>query len=193
MPRKLCLFGGSFDPTHLGHQVLAQRAHEACGLDALHFIPANRSPFKQKQPALFSNDERLAILKLYAQALPWASVSELDLQLPPPSWTWRLIKIYRQQEPDAELYWLMGVDQWDLLEKWARFDYLREQLTFIVHHRDHAPKEKAGVRAHFITGHHPASATQIRELLQGGKPLPEGWLLPEAEERCRQFIAAKQA
>lgn len=185
---KICLFGGSFDPVHCGHLTIAQAAVRACGLDRIIFLPAAQSPFKQGKQHLFSDTQRLKLLRLATADLPWAEVSELDLQLPPPSWSWRLVEHYRQEHPKATLYWLLGTDQWTELHRWARFDYLAQELHFIVYHRGEAPRPREGVRSTFIPGHHPASSTEIRQALRNGTPLPADRLPLPVEQCARSFI-----
>lgn len=176
---KTCLFGGSFDPVHAGHLAIAAAAQQLCALDEVVFLPAACSPFKQGKSTYFTDVQRLHMLHLATAELPWATVSELDLQLPPPSWSWRIVEHWHQQHPEAELYWLMGTDQWEQLHRWARYDYLCELLHFIVYHRDEAPQPRPGVRSTFIcTGMHPASSSVIREALQNGTVVPDGWLHP---------------
>lgn len=185
---KTCLFGGSFAPVHAGHLTIAAAAQKHCGLDEVVFLPAACSPFKLGTSAYFSDEQRLHMLHLATADLPWASVSELDLQLPPPSWSWRIAEHWHLQHPEAELYWLMGTDQWEQLHRWARYDYLCELLHFIVYHREEAPKPRPGVRSTFIcTGMHPASSSNIRETLKNSVPIPEGWLHPAVAN----YIATK--
>ena len=187
---KTCLFGGSFDPVHAGHLQMAADAQRACKLDEVVFLPAAESPFKQGQRLMFSNGDRLAMLRLATQELPWARVSALDLELPPPSWSWRVVEAWKREHPQAELFWLLGTDQWDELHRWGRYDYLVRQLTFIVYHRDHAPAPRAGVRAVFLQGRHPASASEIRRCLQRRDPLPENWMPRACESYARSRTQA---
>ena len=189
---KTCLFGGSFDPVHAGHLQMAAAAQRTCGLDEVVFLPAAESPFKQGRRHMFTGEQRLAMLRLATQGLPWARVSGLDLQLPPPSWSWRIVEAWRREQPRAQLFWLLGTDQWDELHRWGRYDYLVQQLTFIVCHRGHAPAPRAGVRAVFLKGEHPASASQIRLCLQQGTPLPDAWLTPPCEQFARRHANAPE-
>lgn len=176
---KACLFGGSFDPVHAGHLAIASAAQHHCALDEVIFLPAACSPFKLGKTTFFTDAQRLQMLHQATADLPWARVSELDLQLPPPSWSWRIAEFWHKQHPDAELYWLMGTDQWEQLHRWARYDYLCELLHFIVYHRDEEPQPRPGVRSTFIcTGMHPASSSGIRTALQNGTPVPDAWLHP---------------
>lgn len=185
---KICLFGGSFDPVHSGHLTIAEAAVQRCALDKVVFLPAAQSPFKQGKRHFFDDEQRVTLLKLATAPLPWAEVSELDLQLPPPSWSWRLVEHYRRTEPHAELFWLLGTDQWQELHRWGRYDYLVEQLHFIVYHRGETPQPREGVRSTIIAGNHPAAATLIREALTQGVPLPDGWMPTEIEQAARDFL-----
>lgn len=162
---KLCLFGGSFDPVHEGHIAVARRAVESCALDKVHFLPCAQSPLKENTPGA-TDRQRLEMLCLATRDLPWAIVDRMDLDLPPPSWSWRLAELFHQKFPDAELFWLMGTDQWRDLEKWGRWEYLSSLVTFIVHYREEAPILRPGVRALFLDGHHPSAASVIRESRQ---------------------------
>lgn len=176
---KTCLFGGSFDPVHSGHLAIAERAYTACGLGRVVFLPAARSPFKEEGSLMFSDEARLAMLKVAVQGLEWAEVSDLDMRLPAPSWSWRIVEAWQHAHPEDELYWLLGTDQWELLHLWAKPEYLAAHLTFIVYHRGAEPAERPGVRAIFMSGpEHPASSSAIRESWRRGKEAPTGWLPP---------------
>lgn len=187
MPR-ICLFGGSFDPIHAGHLHIAQAAQQACQLDEIVFLPAACSPFKMEHTPLLSEQQKLELLHLATKKLAWAQVSDVDLKLPRPSYSWRVVEHWLQLNPNCELFWLMGVDQWQELKRWARFDYLIDKLHFIVHHRDEAPAPRAGVRTTFLAGHHPASSSAIREAILAGKCLPDNYLVEGTGDLLRQLI-----
>ena len=82
---KTCLFGGSFDPVHTGHLTIAQAAVDTVGLHKVVFLPAVCSPFKTGSTAYFNAEQRVRMLRQATADLPWAEVSELDLQLPHPA------------------------------------------------------------------------------------------------------------
>lgn len=186
---KICLFGGSFDPVHCGHIHIATEARAQVALDKVIFLPAACSPFKTGKNTLFDDTTRLAMLRKATQSLAWAEVSDLDLNLPPPSWSWRLVECYRNLLPEANLFWLMGTDQWEQLHRWARYDYLTQQLTFIVYHRAASPAPRENVRSIFIPGNHPASSSAIRQSLQNKTPLPPTWLPLGVEEIALHHLA----
>lgn len=177
---KVCLFGGSFDPVHNGHLAIATAAQQECGLDEVVFLPAACSPFKVDSRTYFSDAQRVDMLNLATKSLSWARVSTLDLELPPPSWSWRVAQLWLEQNPGVELFWLMGTDQWEQLHRWARYEYLCEMLHFIVYHRDTPPAPREGVRSTFIcAGLHEASSSGIRAALNEARDIPSGWLHPD--------------
>lgn len=181
---KLCIFGGSFDPVHEGHVRVASRARECCGLDRVLFMPCSLSPLKEQAPSV-SDARRCRMIELALKGLDWAVLDRTDLNLPPPSWSWRVAESVAACHPGAELFWLMGKDQWDSLEKWGRWRHLADMATFIVYHRGGAPDPREGVRAVFIEGDEPASSTGIREALRAGVcPVPH--LNPEVESFIRR-------
>ncbi len=180
---KRCLFGGSFDPVHLGHLAIARRAVAGCGLDEMVFLPAARSPLKEANPAA-SDGQRLNMLELALHDVPWAVIDRTDLELPPPSWSWRVAEHFHSLYPGDGLFWLMGADQWNDLERWGRWGYLSELVTFIVHYRSEALAERKGVSAVFIEGEHPASSSEIRRRLATGQSVPAGWL----DEKVLHYI-----
>lgn len=188
---KVCLFGGSFDPVHEGHLAIAAEAQRLCALDQVVFLPAARSPFKEEGSLFFTDEQRLAMLREAVRGMPWAVVSDLDMRLPAPSWSWRVVEACLAERPGDELFWLLGTDQWELLHLWARPDFLAQHLTFIVYHRGRAPEPRPGVRSIFLSGaEHPASSSVIRAHLTSRSPLPPAWLPPGVEKLARLYTGA---
>lgn len=180
MTNRIALFGGSFDPPHKAHLAIAQAAVAQCRLARVVFIPCQISPLKGRVPGA-SGAQRVEMLRLATDGLAWAEVSEWELARPGPSYSWQTAEHFAEENPGAELYWLMGEDQWAALERWARPEFLRERLTFIVFARNgEKPQERPGWRAHFLTGEWRGSSTEARGLLGAG--LPAAHLLPRAVE-----------
>ncbi len=160
-PRKIGLFGGTFDPIHLGHLHLANLAREGLALDEVRFIPCRISPHKTgSQPA--NPEHRLHMLRLATAALPWAVVDDIELASQEPNFSYRTAGLIHDRFPDARLFWIMGGDQWEKLPAWKHPEKLAALVEFIVLARDDFPAAREGYRMHLITGQHPASATAIR-------------------------------
>lgn len=185
-PRKIALFGGTFDPPHLGHIAMARAAIDQAGVDEVLFIPCALSPHKTSTPPAAPAADRLAMLKLATQDLPWAIVSDIDLQLPSPSFTWRTVKAIATSYPKGtQIHWILGADQWENLELWARPEFLRDHLHFLVLPRqgdDTTPR--VGWSATMIHAEHPASSSAIRKAV--GKVADRGecfnWLHPAVHQ-----------
>ena len=181
-PRRVALFGGTFDPVHRGHVLVAETARKELDLDLVVFIPCRQSPHKE-DGTLATEDERIEMLELALEGRPWASVSEIEIQLPPPSFSWITAEAMLEIYPKSRLFWLMGSDQWSVIQTWTRPDYLADLVEFIVHDREGGAAPQPGFRAHFIAGAHPASASAIRA--QAADALPSEWLDPKVEHYIR--------
>ena len=175
-PDKICLFGGTFDPIHLGHTHIATVAVQQLGLDRVIFLPCRQSPHKEGlQPA--SAEARLSMCQLATEELRWAEVDDMDLTSPPPSYSWRTAEAMAARFSGARLFWLMGTDQWQALPRWSQSERLANLVEFIVFSRGAPPEAQRGFRMHAIDGHHPASASLIRQAPNGSNA--QQWLHPK--------------
>jgi nicotinate-nucleotide adenylyltransferase len=170
---KIGLFGGSFDPVHCGHLLVALAACEELGLDRLYFIPAAQSPFKpQSQPA--PAPERLRLLRLALAGQTHYEIDEQELHRGGVSYTIDTVKDYARRFPGDELYYLIGADHIPLLPKWRAAEELAALAHFVVIPR---PGETAGAlqgpfRLHTLKGFALAvSSSQIRARIKAGLPI----------------------
>ncbi len=190
---RTCLFGGTFDPVHTGHLAIAHAAVEQLALGRVIFLPAAQSPFKTGVQTLFTPQQRVDMLRVALSDWPQAEVSELDLHMAPPSWSWRVVEAWLAQHPDDELYWLLGSDEWEQLHRWARLDYLIDHLRFIVYHRGEELQQRPGVNAVFLNGPmYGVSATELRDRLKRHLLVPAGWLPSAVEKMARRICGGPQ-
>jgi nicotinate-nucleotide adenylyltransferase len=176
-PKRIALFGGTFDPVHLGHVHLARAAREAAELDEVRFLPCRISPHKLGQVSAPSED-RLAMLRLATESLSWAVVDDFELHAPEPSYSYLTAQALTRRNPEAEWFWIMGTDQWEALPRWKHPERLATCVTFLVLTRGESPVPRDGFRMREVPGAgHPASATAIRASLASGEPMPP-WLDP---------------
>lgn len=128
---KLGLFGGSFDPIHLGHLLVAQAAREELELTRLFFIPAAQSPFKSdSRPALPA--ERLRLLRLALAGKEWCEVDEQEIQRGGVSYTVDTVRNYLKRFPDAQIFYLIGTDHISKLPQWREANELAKLVEFVV-------------------------------------------------------------
>lgn len=132
---KIALFGGTFDPIHLGHTTVAAAAAEHIGADAVVFIPAKRSPLKNSVPQA-RGDDRLRMVNLAIAGNDKFSVSDCELRKPRPSYTLETVRRFQgRYGAAASIYWLMGADAVDDLPNWHRVVELIDQCDLSVMYR----------------------------------------------------------
>lgn len=176
--QRICLFGGTFDPVHLGHSYIARAAIRELHLDELIFLPCRQSPHKTGKKHA-SGEHRLNMCRMAIEGVPSVSVDDHDLTATEPSYSWRTAEHMKKRFPDARLFWLMGTDQWQALPRWNRAEHLADLVEFIVFTRGDEPEPRKGFRLHSIQGDHPASASAIRKaILQGEESHVKEWLNP---------------
>ncbi len=175
-PRKIALFGGTFDPVHLGHLHLATLAKDSLGLDQLRFLPCQISPHKLgSSPA--SAADRYEMLRLATAKIPWALVDDYELHREGPSYSYQTAEAMAARFPEAQLYWIMGSDQWAALPDWKHPEILADLCEFIVFARGEIPQAREGYRMQVITDEHPAAASEIRQAIFENR-IPPPWLHP---------------
>ena len=128
---KLGIFGGSFDPVHLGHLLVAQAAVEELGLDRLFFIPAAQSPFKpENKPA--PDAVRLQLLRLALAGKPNCEVDGQEIRRGGVSYTVDTLRDYAKRFPGAQLFYLIGADNAAKLNAWREPAELARLAEFVV-------------------------------------------------------------
>jgi nicotinate-nucleotide adenylyltransferase len=187
---KLGLFGGSFDPVHLGHLLVTQAAIEELGLDRLCFIPAAQSPFKpDNQPAPASL--RLQWLRLALAGRTNCEIDDQEIRRGGVSYTIDTVRDYAKRCPQAELFYLIGTDNAAKLNEWREAGELARLVQFVVTPRPgEAPANfPTPFRGRTLKGFPLAiSSSQIRARAKAGLPLEPLLPAPVAGAIC----AAKQ-
>ena len=118
--RKIALFGGTFDPIHLGHTTVAADALERIGAEKIIFVPAKRSPLKGFLPRANDN-HRLKMVSLAIAGEKYFQVSDYELKRPAPSYTLTTIqKFQADYGSETSIHWLIGADGVDDLTYWYK-------------------------------------------------------------------------
>jgi nicotinate-nucleotide adenylyltransferase len=184
---RLALFGGSFDPVHLGHLLVAQAAREELDVARLFFIPAAQSPFKPEQKPSPAK-ERLRLLRLALAGKEWCEIDEQELQRGGVSYTIETVRDYARRFPHGQLFYLIGADNVAQLPKWREAGELARLAEFVTIPR---PGEANGAfpapfRGRTLKGFPlGVSSSQIRQRVQAGLAIDH--LVPEAvAEAIRQ-------
>ncbi len=178
---RIGLFGGSFDPIHAGHLSIAKKAIEQFQLNRVIFIPAAQSPLKANSPAA-SNEDRIEMIRLAIGDSPSLDVSTVEIERGGISYSIETAKILARQNPEAQLFWIIGGDQVKQLDRWRNIEGLAQKVEFIYLERDDQTDIPEVVSN--LTKLHPlqmeripASSTEIRNQAKSGD-LPK-YFLPE--------------
>lgn len=131
---RIGILGGTFDPPHLGHLVLAEYAVEELGLSQVLFVPAADPPHKRgivRSPISL----RLPMLELAIDNDPRYRISRVDIDRPGPHYAVDMVGLLQDAMPNTELYFLMGSDSFSELPNWSRPDELIRRCKIVVHDR----------------------------------------------------------
>ncbi len=116
--RKIALFGGTFDPIHLGHIAVAADAAKMIGAEKIIFVPAKRSPLKGFFPRA-SDSDRFKMISLAIAHNKNFQVSDYELKRPEPSYTLETVRKFQgDYGGETSIYWLIGADSIDELQLW---------------------------------------------------------------------------
>lgn len=186
---RIGIFGGTFNPPHVGHIRAAQAAVQALGLDRLLMIPVNYAPHKKLPEGSPTPEQRLQMLRIACGDDPALRPSDLEIDRGGTSYTYETVEQVRSVYPDAKLFLLMGSDMFLTFHNWKDPQRILDQATLAVFCRGHkderakitVKKQEMEAAGHEVCliDHEPVdiSSTQLRRLLAfqcAGEFLPAG-------------------
>jgi nicotinate-nucleotide adenylyltransferase len=187
---RIGVFGGTFDPPHVGHLLLASDAREALRLDSLIFIPAATQPLKIHAPSVASPQDRLEMVRLAVADDANYTVDDTEIARKGLSYTVDTLEHLSKRHPGAELFLLLGEDALAGVPQWRNPERIRELATLAVMRRsgpEGSPVTPIAVGVTAVsTRRVDVSSTEIRDRLRAGKSI-KGFV-PESVER---FIDAR--
>lgn len=127
--QRVGIVGGTFDPPHFGHLILAEYTREALGLNHVLFVPVGDHPQKADRLPI---QHRMAMLRMAIDNNPAFSISTVDLDRPGPHYSADTVQIIQEQYPGAQLYFVMGGDNWRSLPTWERARQLYQRARLAV-------------------------------------------------------------
>lgn len=193
--RRVGLLGGTFDPIHFGHLVIAEEVRTVLHLAEMVFVPAGHPPHKPGR-IVTEAQHRLAMLELAIASNPHFTISLVDLERPGPSYTVETLQVLRQQwGAQTAIYFVIGGDSLEDLLAWYDPAGILQQLTALVAvqrpgyeeaagYRDTLEARLPGIKQRLIMVQAPQldiSATDLRRRIAEGRPIK--YQTPEAVER----------
>jgi nicotinate-nucleotide adenylyltransferase len=133
--RKIALFGGTFDPIHLGHTHVANEAAELIGAEKVIFVPAKHSPLKEVYPRA-SGGDRMAMIAIAIEGKQNFEMSDYELNKSAPSYTLDTVRRFKTDYgSNVSIHWLIGADGIDDLPYWHRITDLIDECNISAMHR----------------------------------------------------------
>ncbi len=129
--KRIGLFGGTFDPPHIGHLISAQSIADTLALDEVIFIPASQPPHKLGL-SISSAEHRYNMLALAIEDNPKFSIDHVELNKAEPCYTINTVRYFLERYREDKLYWLIGADSLAELPSWYRFEELIELIDIVA-------------------------------------------------------------
>lgn len=188
-PVRIGVFGGTFDPIHVGHLVAAVDVRHALGLDRVLMVVANEPWQKVGERAVTPALDRLALVEAAVASCEGVEASSIEVERGGVSYTADTVEELRRRDPDGELYLVVGADVVGGLETWERLEAVRSAVTLVVVNRPGARSVELGgsgplARWRAVAIEMPAleiSSTDLRDRASAGRPLD--FLVPDAAIR----------
>ncbi len=178
--KKIGLFGGTFDPIHIGHIIVAEWVQDALDLQTVFFIPNLIHPFGKRKD-ITPAEHRLNMLRLAVKPFERFRISDYEIQKGGISYAIETIEYFESQMPQARLYYFIGADNLADFHKWHRYEEILQKVQLVVYDRkegqvpENLPKEKI---IFLQTPLIEISSTLIRERIRQGRAvrslLPNG-------------------
>lgn len=178
--KKIGIMGGTFNPPHIGHLMMANEALHTLSLDEVRFMP-NAIPPHKNQPGDATSAERLRMTELAIQGNEGFSLEPYEIERGGVSYSYDTLAALKVREPENDFYFIIGGDSVDSLHKWYRIDDLLKLVTFVgVDRPGHSGKSELAV-THIEAPLIDLSSTLIRDRLANNQTVT--YLIPKQVER----------
>ncbi|MBO4464853.1 MAG: nicotinate-nucleotide adenylyltransferase [Prevotella sp.] len=186
---RIGIFGGSFNPIHVGHISLARQLRQLAGLDEVWLMVSPQNPLKQGSNDLLDDRLRYQLARIALHGEEGIKACDYELHLPKPSYTWNTLQHLRQDFPDNTFVLLIGGDNWEHFHRWYKADDIMHEYQIVVYPRRGSetdtttlPSTVKIVNTELID----ISSTEIRQRVQQGESIKE--MVPSSIEPLVQRL-----
>jgi nicotinate-nucleotide adenylyltransferase len=178
---RIGIFGGSFDPIHIGHAIIAQHIINSGAVDRLWFMVSPVNPLKAGRERHVTDTDRLRMVEMVSRPMEGVETSAFEFTMPRPSYTIDTLNALQAKFPDDEFYLITGGDNWQIFNRWRNSDEILAKYHLLIYPRlgyevvipDELKERVALVDAPIIE----ISSTEIRERLANGQSVR--YLVPD--------------
>lgn len=168
--KRVGIIGGTFDPPHIGHLIVAQEVLHALQLDEVRFMPNHTPPHKTKNSNT-TNEDRLSMLEYAMEDHLNFKIERIELERNGPSYTYDTMVLLKNREPDVDFYFIIGADMVEQLYKWYKIDELVKIVKFVgVHRPNYQLKTQYPIKTLEIPSV-DISSSMIRKRIENGWPI----------------------
>jgi nicotinate (nicotinamide) nucleotide adenylyltransferase len=181
----ITIMGGSFNPVHSGHIEMVKAAHTEYGLDNIVFMP-NKSTYYKDNKAFADDEDRVNMIKLAIKDYPYMSISDMEIRRGGVTHTIDTIRELKAEDPSRKIYFIIGGDSLEWIEKWVDADELLGSVTFLTAVRGKTDRNRSrDIIRDIYTRHSDAailllnmeecdiSSTDIRERVSRGEEITD--------------------
>lgn len=186
--KKVGIMGGTFDPIHYGHLILAQNALDTFSLDEILFVPSG-TPWLKESTKVLSKNKRVSMTGMAIEDNPDFALSTIEIDREGNSYSYETVEELKRMQPKTDFYFIMGADSLLEIERWKHPGRLMAECTLLVAVRDDCDREGLEKQIIYLTDKYQAdikilpanridiSSTKIRRMIQEGKSVR--YMLPD--------------
>lgn len=137
--KKIGIMGGTFDPIHIGHLILGEKAYEQLGLSSVWFMPSGNPPHKRNRSGRATDEERVAMVQKAISGNPHFELSLMEMNEEGYSYTYRTLETLKNKTPDTDYYFIIGADSLYNFATWKEPARICQACTLVVATRNHTP------------------------------------------------------
>ncbi len=141
-PRKrIGIMGGTFDPIHVGHLILGEKAYEQLSLDKVWFMPSGNPPHKQNREGRATDEERAEMVRIAIRDNPHFALSLLEMNEEGYTYTYRTLERLGEENPDTDYFFIIGADSLFTFSSWMKPERICAACTLVAAVRNHVPEQ----------------------------------------------------
>lgn len=140
--RKVGIMGGTFDPIHLGHLILGEKAYEQLGLETVLFMPSGNPPHKRHREGRASDEDRSEMVGLAIADNPHFALSLMEMHEEGYTYTFHTLETLCHEHPDTDYYFIIGADSLYSFDTWREPQRICDACTLVVAARNHVPDDE---------------------------------------------------